>query len=220
MDFRKPRLELDYKNLKIFSKVEQRAEIFFIERTKEARIYDYLDSSNIVLFSRRKNTHKIFEIYIRHPFKSKIIQLEYQDSFYFKFAEALLTYETRYSRAPVSIFVNNHKIISYAVSGNSFHEKHGCIRKKNGIVSGQYEICPGCHPRNHSEVKAIKKAKAKGVYELLNSSVDYLYNHWWACEYCDKYMREAGVKKIIFSKTWTRNFLKIKSYDKFTLENI
>ena len=94
-----------------------------------------------------------------------------------------------------SVVVKNGEIIGRGTNGSDYHEKNGCERVRRGIPTGQsYELCEGCHPKNHSEPRAIADARAQGHNP---SGADlYLWGHWWACEPCWNAMKEAGIDKV------------------------
>ncbi len=199
------------KGFEVYTQTRNKADIFYICREQDVSLEDLgIDLDNLVLFDKSVFTTPLKEIYIRHPFATKEIDLDYIDSSFFVFGKALIESETKYNRAPASIIVKDNEILGYAVSGNDYHEKHECIRKKKGIVSGSYEICPGCHPDVHSESKAIKQIIEKGKEDLMFGSRVYLYNHWWACGPCSEKLLAQDIHKISFSKSWTKEFLKIK----------
>jgi len=94
-----------------------------------------------------------------------------------------------------TVIVKNGKIISRGANGSTYHDTHGCERVKRGIPTGQgYELCEGCHPKNHGEPKAIREAKEKG--EDINGADVYLWGHWWCCESCWSSMIEAGIRNV------------------------
>jgi deoxycytidylate deaminase len=96
-----------------------------------------------------------------------------------------------------AVVVCNGKVIGYGANGSSYHAKFGCERVKRGIPTGEgYELCEGCHPRNHSEPKAIKDARTKNPRADLKKSDLYLWGHWWACEPCWKAIDEAGIRNV------------------------
>src|SRR3989344_8182190 len=58
-----------------------------------------------------------------------------------------------------SIIVKDGKVIGRGANGSDYHKTHECERVKRGIPTGQgYELCEGCHPKNHSEPRAIADA--------------------------------------------------------------
>jgi|GEM_PF-4672207 len=73
-----------------------------------------------------------------------------------------------------------------------------------------YEICPGCIGSNHAESVALTTMKNKATIGLLQGATSLVGGHWWSCDYCQKGMIEAGVKKVILSKNWVKNYLQIK----------
>ncbi|HEY4516564.1 MAG TPA: deaminase [Candidatus Paceibacterota bacterium] len=94
-----------------------------------------------------------------------------------------------------SVIVINGKIIGRGANGSEYHTKHGCERVRRGIPTGQqYELCEGCHPKNHSEPRAIADAKKNG-HDPKGADL-YLWGHWWACEPCWRAMIEAGIKNV------------------------
>nr|AIA16662.1 Cytidine and deoxycytidylate deaminase zinc-binding region [uncultured bacterium] len=94
-----------------------------------------------------------------------------------------------------SVLVKDHKIIGIAANGSSYHDTHECERIKRGIPTGEgYELCEGCHPRNHSERRAVEDAQAK-QNDTQNSDL-YLWGHWWCCQPCWEAMILAGVKNV------------------------
>jgi len=85
---------------------------------------------------------------------------------------------------------------------------------KRGIPTGQqYELCEGCHPKNHSEPRAIADAKKNG-HDTKGADL-YLWGHWWACETCWQTMIAAGIKNFylmegsekLFNKSHPKNII-------------
>ncbi len=73
--------------------------------------------------------------------------------------------------------------ISIAANGSDYHKTHPCQRTILNIPTGQgYELCEGCHPKNHSESRAIKSALSRNL-NLSGYSL-YLWGHWWCCKNC------------------------------------
>lgn len=94
-----------------------------------------------------------------------------------------------------SLLVKDGKVIGRGANGSHYHETHVCERVRLGIPTGQgYELCEGCHPKNHSEPKAIKNAKEQGN-DTQGADI-YLWGHWWCCEPCWQAMQAAGVRTV------------------------
>ena len=94
-----------------------------------------------------------------------------------------------------TVIVKNGEVIGRGTNGSSYHETHECERVKLNIPTGQdYELCEGCHPKNHSEPKAIQNAKENG--EDTNGADLYLWGHWWCCEPCWNAMIKAGIENV------------------------
>ena len=116
-----------------------------------------------------------------------------------EFMSAAKDYARQHSLDPVMpngcVFVKNGEIVAKGANGSDYHNTHECERVKRGIPTGQgYELCEGCHPKNHGEPKAIATATA-AVVDLAGSDV-YLWGHWWCCEPCWSSMISAGVNKV------------------------
>ena len=76
-----------------------------------------------------------------------------------------------------TVIVKDGVIIGHGANGSTYHDNHECERVKLGIPTGQgYELCEGCHPKNHGEPKAIKEAQENG--EDVNGADVYLWGHW------------------------------------------
>ncbi len=94
-----------------------------------------------------------------------------------------------------SVVVKDGNIIGRGANGSTYHETHECGRVKQKIPTGQeYELCEGCHPKNHSEPKAVANAKDTG--HDTNGADLYLWGHWWCCEPCWNAMIGAGIKNV------------------------
>jgi len=111
-----------------------------------------------------------------------------------------------------SVIVRDGEIIAAGANGSNYHENNECERVKIGSKSGEdYELCEGCHPKNHGEQTAIHNAKEKGV-DTEGADL-YMWGHWWCCEPCWKAMIAAGIKnvylpddsEILFDKNNPRN---------------
>jgi len=82
-----------------------------------------------------------------------------------------------------SLVVKDNIVIGWGANGSVYHETHECERVKQNIPTGEgYELCEGCHPKNHGEARAIKDAQDRG-YDLRGSDL-YMWGHWWCCKNC------------------------------------
>jgi deoxycytidylate deaminase len=94
-----------------------------------------------------------------------------------------------------SIIVKDGVVIGRGANGSSYHDTHECERVKNKVPTGQgYELCEGCHPKNHGEGKAIQNAKDLG--NDMNGADLYMWGHWWCCEPCWQNMISVGIKDV------------------------
>ena len=114
-----------------------------------------------------------------------------------------------------SVIVYRNKIIGRGANGSDYHNRYGCERVRRGIPTGQgYELCEGCHPKNHSEPKAIKDAQKNHPTADLTEADLYLWGHWWTCEPCWDAITKAGIKDV-FLTTGSH-----KSFNRSHAENI
>jgi deoxycytidylate deaminase len=111
-----------------------------------------------------------------------------------------------------SLIVKDGVVIGRGANGSNYHDTHECYRVKNNIPTGTgYELCEGCHPRNHGEARAIADAKKHG-YDISGADV-YMWGHWWCCENCWNAMISEGIKdvyaledsEILFNKSAPNN---------------
>lgn len=94
-----------------------------------------------------------------------------------------------------SILVKDGVVIGRGANGSTYHETHECERVKLKMPTGVgYELCEGCHPKNHGEPKAIKDAIDHGC-DPKGGDI-YLWGHWWCCEPCWNTMIENGIKDV------------------------
>lgn len=106
-----------------------------------------------------------------------------------------------------SVLVKDGAVIGRGANGSDYHKIHGCERVRLGIPTGQgYELCEGCHPKNHSEPRAIADARANG-HDTEGADL-YLWGHWWACEPCWNATIGAGVKDVYLLEGSERLFNK------------
>ena len=94
-----------------------------------------------------------------------------------------------------SLIVKDNVVIGRGANGSDYHKTHECERVKNNIPTGQgYELCEGCHPKNHGEGRAIKDAKDHG-HDTRGADL-YMWGHWWFCKNCWDAMISAGIKDV------------------------
>ncbi|MBI2096333.1 MAG: hypothetical protein HYT43_01720 [Candidatus Taylorbacteria bacterium] len=107
-----------------------------------------------------------------------------------------------------SLVVKDGAVLGRGANGNDYHRKHQCERVRLKIPTGErYDLCEGCHPKNHSEPKAIAEAQSKG-YGLAGADL-YLWGHWWCCEPCWRAIIAAGIKNVYLLEGSERLFNKI-----------
>lgn len=94
-----------------------------------------------------------------------------------------------------SLIVKNGVVIGRGANGSIYHETHECERVKQHIPTGEgYELCEGCHPKNHGEGRAIQDAKDHGC-DVKNTDL-YMWGHWWCCKDCWQTMIKEGIKNV------------------------
>jgi deoxycytidylate deaminase len=107
-----------------------------------------------------------------------------------------------------AVIVYNNQIIGRGANGSTWHEKNGCARKQKNIPTGQgYDLCEGCHPKNHAEQKAIIDASEKFSANIDKSDI-YLWGHWWCCQSCWQKMIESGINNIYLVESADKLFKK------------
>ena len=100
-----------------------------------------------------------------------------------------------------SVIVKDGAIIGRGANGSNYHKEHGCERVRRNIPTGQgYELCEGCHPKNHSEPKAVKDAQATTASDDLSGADLYLWGHWWCCQPCWESMIAAHIDHVYLLK--------------------
>lgn len=106
-----------------------------------------------------------------------------------------------------SIIVQNEHVIGRGANGSDYHKTHGCERVRLGVPTGTgYELCEGCHPKNHSELRAIADAKKSG-HNTTGADL-YLWGHWWCCEPCWNAIIDAGIENVYLLEGSERLFNK------------
>jgi deoxycytidylate deaminase len=137
---------------------------------------------------------------IKYPFLPEGRTIEYvpeADEFMQAAKEQALVYSLDKALKTGAVVVAAGDIIGRGANGSQYHEENECERVRLKMPSGQgYELCEGCHPKNHAEPSAIEDAKKNGNEELLEGASLYLWGHWWCCEPCWAAMIEAGIKHV------------------------
>ncbi len=136
---------------------------------------------------------------IEYPYMPDEATIEYtnMDNLFMQMARE---YAKRFSLDKVmpnsSIIVRDGAIVGIGANGSDYHENNECERVKRGSKTGEdYELCEGCHPKNHSEQSAINDAREVGIQNLEGAEL-YLWGHWWCCEPCWNAMLDSGISKV------------------------
>lgn len=94
-----------------------------------------------------------------------------------------------------TVLVQDGKIITQSANGTDYHKNNPCVRRELNVPSGTgYELCEGCHSRNHAELRS--SIKAKKLENFKPGGEMYLWGHWWACDSCWAGMLDIGIKTI------------------------
>lgn len=141
---------------------------------------------------------------IEYPYIPKGETILYVD-LHDKFMQAAKRHAQKYSldksMPTASVIVLDGEIIGKGANGSDYHDKYGCERVRRGIPTGQrYDLCEGCHPKNHSEPRAIEDALHNHSRKELKDAELYLWGHWWACEPCWNAIQASGIKKVYLMK--------------------
>jgi deoxycytidylate deaminase len=94
-----------------------------------------------------------------------------------------------------ALIVKDETMLGIGANGSTYHRSNGCERVRRNILTGEgYDLCEGCHPKNHGELRAIEDARGKG--QDTQGSDLYLWGHWWCCEPCWDAMLKVGIKNV------------------------
>lgn len=113
-----------------------------------------------------------------------------------------------------AVVVKNGLVIGIGANGSDYHKKNKCQRVALGCRTGEgYELCEGCHPKNHSEARAIQNAEDNGN-ETEGADL-YLWGHWWCCKPCWDKMIQVGISgvflveesEVLFNKEHPQNIV-------------
>jgi deoxycytidylate deaminase len=133
-----------------------------------------------------------------YPFIHPVGKFIYQpaDNEFMQIAKAFAREHSLDKAMPnASVIVKDGEVIAMGANGSTYHDNNECERVKRGIPTGQgYELCEGCHPKNHSEQTAILEAKSAGI-DTAKTEL-YLWGHWWCCEPCWNEMVSAGITTV------------------------
>lgn len=139
---------------------------------------------------------------IRYPYlpEGRIIEYVPESNQFMAVAKYLASFDSLDKTMPgAAVIVKDGEIIGGGANGSDYHEKHGCERVRLGCKTGEgYELCEGCHPKNHSEPKAIRDAQ-NSENETQGADL-YLWGHWWCCKWCWNAMIEAGINRVFLLK--------------------
>ena len=104
-----------------------------------------------------------------------------------------------------SVIVKDDVVIGRGANGSDYHKTNVCERVKQGVPTGQgYELCEGCHPKNHSEPRAIKDALDHGN-DVTGADL-YLWGQWWCCAPCWEAMIPVGIRNVYLMEGSERLF--------------
>ena len=135
---------------------------------------------------------------IKYPYlpENRLISYVPQSNEFMKIARSFARKNSLDETMPgASVIVKADRLIGIGVNGSYYHKNHGCRRVELNCKTGEdYELCEGCHPKNHSEAQALALAKING--EDANGADLYLWGHWWCCKPCWDKMLEIGIKKV------------------------
>lgn len=161
--------------------------------------------------------HEISKQSIAYPYmpaEGRILYVEENDAFIQAAKDFAKIHSLDKAMPNASVLVKDGKIIGQGANGSSYHEANECERIRLNIPTGQgYERCEGCHPKNHSEPKAIQNAIENG-HDPAGGEI-YLWGHWWCCQPCWDRMLQVGISivrllkdsEVLFNKTAPGNIV-------------
>ena len=135
---------------------------------------------------------------IKYPYLPEGRKIDYVCSlniFMFLAKEYAKTHSLDKVMPGAAIVARDSIVLGMGANGSDHHEKHGCKRVELGCKTGEgYELCEGCHPKNHSESKAIQAAIANGNNP--KGADLYLWGHWWCCKPCWEAIIKADINRV------------------------
>ena len=138
--------------------------------------------------------------YIQYPYLPKNRSISYvpqNDVFMVQARRQAIDHSLDKALKTGAVVVADGTVIGKGANGSKYHETHECERVRLKMPSGQgYELCEGCHPKNHAEPSAIEDAKNNGHESQLKGASLYLWGHWWCCEPCWNAMIKAGISDV------------------------
>lgn len=110
-----------------------------------------------------------------------------------------MRYARRYSKDRLmpntSVVVVGGNPVATGANGSDYHRLYGCRRRARGSTTGEeYHLCEGCHPRNHSERRAINRAR-EGRRDIRGADL-YLWGHYGCCPDCWREIAAAGIRDV------------------------
>jgi len=137
---------------------------------------------------------------VSYPYMPKVGRILYVDSNdpFMQAARAVAQEQSLDSTMPTgSVIVLDGVVLGRGANGSTYHQNNPCERVRQNIPTGQgYELCEGCHPKNHSEPTAIRDALAAHPSQNLAGAELYLWGHWWCCEPCWTAMTDNGITTV------------------------
>lgn len=98
-----------------------------------------------------------------------------------------------------AVVVKDGVVLGRGANGSDYHETHVCERVRLKVPTGQgYELCEGCHPKNHAEPRSIEDARSRGLDP--HGADLYLWGHWWCCRWCYDSMVKARIRTVYLLK--------------------
>jgi deoxycytidylate deaminase len=147
---------------------------------------------------------------MRYPYlpPGRTIQYVPAENLYMKIARTWAFAHSLDKTMPgAAVIVKTGRIISIGANGSDYHNTHPCERILHGSKTGEdYQLCEGCHPKNHSEHTAIRDAKNRG--NDTRGADLYLWGHWWCCKPCWDVMIAADIANVYLLEGSERLFNK------------
>ncbi len=151
---------------------------------------------------------------IQYPYlpEGKEILYVSADNMFMQLAKAFARAQSLDKTMPgAAIVMKGGRVIGIGANGSNYHKQYGCERVRRVCKSGEgYELCEGCHPKNHSEAKAIVNASMPYApieyfsFKGFATGADlYLWGHWWCCQPCWEKINYAGINNIyLMENSW------------------